>query len=58
MLMQAHQRTKGGLLGEANHDIWAEEVVQNLPVVSGLVLQPDVCVNNEICLPSSAQAVP
>lgn len=32
-LMEAHQRTKGRIFGEANHEMWAEEVVQNLPMV-------------------------
>ena len=32
--MQAHERTTGRLLGQANHEMWAEEVVHNLPVVS------------------------
>ena len=34
LLMQAHERTTGRLLGQANHEMWAEEVVQNLSVAS------------------------
>lgn len=33
-LMLAHQRTRGHLLGEANHEMWAKEVVLNLPAAS------------------------
>ena len=40
-VMGAHQRTKGRVFGEANHDMWAEEVVQNLPVV--MSSRPDAC---------------
>lgn len=32
-LVEAHRRTKGRILGEANHDMCSEEVVQNLPMV-------------------------
>ena len=38
MLDAAQKRTRGRLLGEPNHEIWAEEIVQNLPVVSLVLL--------------------
>lgn len=33
-LTTAHHRTRGHRLDEANHEMWATEVVQNLPVAS------------------------
>ena len=33
-LTTTHHRTRGHLLDEANHEMWATEVVQNLPVAS------------------------
>ena len=32
-LKQAHIRTRGKITGDAKHEAWSTEVVQNLPVV-------------------------